>query len=139
MDTLKVTRGSFTGASFILLRRIVQLIVCGVYCSTVGENTYPNIVALLSGITETEMKAECLKNARNKHLKEEDFCPWIWKLFAEANYATSYSEDRVDIAMFNFKKTGFVKKPVDFYLRPFMLGVYYHEPYHQNFHRRPKV
>lgn len=51
-------------------------------------------------------------------------CPFVWKSFRDAGYVTAYGEDEADISTFNYHKTGFVVPPTDFYLRPYMLGMY---------------
>ena len=53
-----------------------------------------------------------------------DGCPFIWKDFKRAGkYLTAFLEDVPHLATFNYEKIGFLRPPVDFYLRPFMLGV----------------
>lgn len=51
-----------------------------------------------------------------------DACPFLWKDFRESGYVTSYGEDEASISTFNYHKTGFVKEPTDYYLRPYMLA-----------------
>ncbi|KAK6625152.1 hypothetical protein RUM43_005443 [Polyplax serrata] len=89
----------------------------------IGDNTFPNLMAILSG--------EPMENLavwwRNNSLKMDDM-PAIWKDFDEAGYVTLYAEDTPSISTFNFMRTGFVEKPTDYYMRPFMLAA------HNNLH-----
>ena len=86
----------------------------------IGENTFPNLMAILS--------RESMKNLnrwwRNTTKKMDD-CPIIWKDFNEAGYVTLYAEDTPTISTFNFMRTGFVEKPTDYYMRPFMLAAHH--------------
>lgn len=54
----------------------------------------------------------------------QDNCPYIFKDFSKLNYLTSHSEDAPEYAIFNYLKTGFIRKPVDFYSRNWMLAAY---------------
>jgi len=90
----------------------------------VGENTFPNAIAFNTGYEAHELPKVC-NYSMSRPL---DFCPFIWKEFNEANYLTAFIEDVPLLATFNHYKTGFVERPVDFYFRPFMLGVHYHAP-----------
>lgn len=51
-----------------------------------------------------------------------DKCPFIWQDFRDNGYVTSYGEDGASISTFNYHKTGFLKQPTDYYLRPYMLA-----------------
>lgn len=82
----------------------------------VGDNTFPNLVPVLSGLSEPELSNLCWTN----HNQPFDTCPWIWKKFKSQGYITMYGEDSTDISTFNYQKQGFRKKPTDFYLRPFL-------------------
>lgn len=55
-----------------------------------------------------------------------DACPFLWKDFQKSGYVTSYGEDEPSISTFNYHKTGFVKPPTDYYLRPYMLAAEKH-------------
>ena len=56
----------------------------------VGDNSFPNLVPILSGFTRNELlNHSCFKE---KKLKVFDECPLIWKDFAKSNYITSYLE-----------------------------------------------
>ncbi|KAG8186660.1 hypothetical protein JTE90_014736 [Oedothorax gibbosus] len=82
----------------------------------VGDNTYPNLVALLTG-----------KKAYGGGLPstKEDFDDWplIWKNYSQAGYATMWAEDFPKFGLFNYLAKGFRRPPTDHYLRPFWLAV----------------
>lgn len=83
-----------------------------------GDNTFPNLMAILTGQNETVNKQVC--NWRN--VGALDKCNFIWNDYDSAGYATAYAEDEVSINTFNYYETGFVEEPTDYYLRPFALG-----------------
>lgn len=80
-----------------------------------GDNTFPNIMAILTGFNSTLSYRECSPTKIGKL----DACPMVWYTFREQGYATAYAEDEIAINTFNYHKTGFVKPPVDHYFRPF--------------------
>ena len=84
----------------------------------VGENTLPNLAAIFTGLNDEQLKDFCWKS----RYKKFDDCPFIWKDFSDLNYVTAYLEDTPTQSTFNFQKTGFVKPPTDYYLRPMMLA-----------------
>ncbi len=90
----------------------------------IGENTFPNTVPFVAGYSEKQLESICF----NSTLDPQDHCPYIWKAFDNANYLTVQAEDAPYLGGFNYLKTGFVKKPTDFYLRPIMLAVMSHMP-----------
>ncbi|CAG7734759.1 unnamed protein product [Allacma fusca] len=86
----------------------------------VGENTFPNAVAFLSGLNESSLEKACYFTP----LTAQDSCPYIWKDFNEAQYITAHLEDSPELNAFNRFKTGFVQQQVDFYMRPFMQNIF---------------
>ncbi|SPP77301.1 Hypothetical predicted protein [Drosophila guanche] len=85
----------------------------------VGDNTLPNLLAVLTGRSPSEWSKKC-------NLKIPgcfDFVTYLWDHFRSAGYLTAYAEDLPTISTFNYLKSGFTKKPVDFYLRPFMVVI----------------
>ncbi|XP_041448574.1 uncharacterized protein LOC121404052 [Drosophila obscura] len=83
----------------------------------VGDNTLPNLLAVLTGRSTSEWSRKC-------NLKSPgcfDFITYLWDYFRSAGYMTAYAEDLPSISTFNYLKAGFRKKPVDFYLRPFLV------------------
>ena len=81
----------------------------------VGVNTFPNLAALLTGLTVSQM---------NQSLRGTPFDrqPLVWKQFSSLGYVTMYAEDQT-MATFNFRKKGFFKTPTDHYARPLYLAI----------------
>lgn len=84
----------------------------------IGDNTYPNLNALLNGRNLSTMEKDC----NWQKTGELEKCRFLWNDFNDANYATAYAEDAVKIQTFNYYKTGFIHSPTDHYLRPFTLA-----------------
>lgn len=84
----------------------------------IDDNTFPNLMAILTGQTVTQLRSSCW----GSNSKKLDNCPLIWNEFSKEGYITAYAEDLPSIGSFNYHKTGFVKSPTDYYLRPFMLA-----------------
>lgn len=83
-----------------------------------GDNTFPNLMAILTGQSQTQAYSRCKPTVPYKL----DHCPFIWRNFRDAGYATAYGEDETSLNTFNYLKTGFVEPPTDYYLRPYMLA-----------------
>ncbi|XP_031843546.1 uncharacterized protein LOC116431792 isoform X2 [Nomia melanderi] len=84
----------------------------------VADNTYPNLVPVLSGLSEGELHDVCWQR-KNKTFDE---CPFIWKNFSAAGYRTIFGEDACAMTTFNYLKPGFREQPTDYYLRPFCIA-----------------
>lgn len=84
----------------------------------VGDNTFPNLLALLTG-----QQVEAVVQPGQKD-KVYDDVHIVWKDFQEAGYETLFAEDFPAFALFNYLARGFTKPPTDYYLRPFWLAVY---------------
>ncbi|XP_016994295.3 uncharacterized protein [Drosophila takahashii] len=85
----------------------------------VGDNTFPNLLAILTGDSEEGVKDFC-------DVKKPgclDTLNFIWKRFKKANYTTAFAEDCESISTFNYLKPGFVRQPTDFYLRPLLFAI----------------
>lgn len=83
----------------------------------VEDNTFPNLLPVLSGLSVEEFRIQCWPN-------DSDFfddCHFVWKDFKNANFTTAFMEDSPMIGVFNYLKNGFFNKPTDHYLRPIML------------------
>ncbi|SPP79348.1 Hypothetical predicted protein [Drosophila guanche] len=78
----------------------------------VGLNSFPNLIAMLTGQSEEENENYW------KPQKRMDDCPVIWKDFKQAGYNTTLGEDYPEYSLFNFLKPGFASMPTDHYLRP---------------------
>lgn len=84
----------------------------------VGDNTEPNMLAALMGLSYDEfMKHKC----HPKRWAKFDDCPLIWREFSKQGYATAYAEDAAWMGLFHFNKLGYVKEPTDYYNRPYYL------------------
>lgn len=83
-----------------------------------GDNTYPNLMAILTGYNLTWAYDKC-RPTIDRGLDE---CPFIWKEFSDAGYVTGYAEDEPEIGTFNYRKKGFHAIPTDFYGRSGMLA-----------------
>ncbi|XP_051863579.1 uncharacterized protein LOC127566078 [Drosophila albomicans] len=84
-----------------------------------GDNTYPNLMAILTGFNSTRAYSVC----KPKELWGMTNCPIIWKEYKRCGYFTAYAEDWAWGATFNFNKKGFVTPPTDYYARTFMLAI----------------
>ena len=79
-----------------------------------GENTFPNMTPMLSGLMVDELE-------KKKLWKKGDYfdrVPIVWKDYAQKGYATQKAEDWADVGMFNYLMKGFQKQPVHYYMRP---------------------
>ncbi|XP_034241082.1 uncharacterized protein LOC117645184 isoform X2 [Thrips palmi] len=88
----------------------------------VEDNTFPNLMAILTGMTRPQVEERCFQTA----MTPMDDCPIIWRNFSRAGYVTAYVEDEPTIGTFNYKKAGFKHAPTDYYLRPFLLAAQDH-------------
>ncbi|XP_076625546.1 uncharacterized protein LOC143343961 isoform X1 [Colletes latitarsis] len=84
----------------------------------VADNTYPNLVPVLSGLTDDELHDLCWQTKD----KTFDECPFIWKNYSAAGYRTVFGEDACAMTTFNYLKPGFREPPTDYYLRPFCIA-----------------
>ncbi|SPP85286.1 Hypothetical predicted protein [Drosophila guanche] len=82
----------------------------------VDDNTFPNIMALATGYDLKSANKECSPYEVGGLEK----CSFIWNLYEQHGYVTAYGEDAIKINTFNYLKEGFVKPPVDYYLRPYL-------------------
>ncbi|XP_066597914.1 uncharacterized protein [Prorops nasuta] len=84
----------------------------------VADNTYPNLVPVLSGMNQDELQKHCWKDKKTPY----DNCPFIWKNFSSSGYRTIFGEDACKITTFNYLKPGFKNQPTDYYLRPYCVA-----------------
>lgn len=77
----------------------------------VAENTFPNLISLLSGQKE---KLEAL--FRDKYL--DDMVSFIWKNFSGKGYVTMYAEEQPVSPSFTAVSKGFLHPPTDHYFFP---------------------
>lgn len=82
----------------------------------VGDNTFPNLVPVLSGFHVEEIEKFCWNGTSDVF----DDCPWIWKNYSDAGYNTGFGEDGSWYGLFTYGKSGFSQPPVDYYLRTYI-------------------
>jgi len=87
-----------------------------------GDNTFPNMMALLSGINvhKRDNKSNTLSVHKPTYF---DDIPIVWGSFRAGGYATMYNEDAPSLSVFNFRASGFKYQPTDYYVRPFWLAM----------------
>lgn len=91
----------------------------------VGENTFPNLIPLLTGLKSeqlSETRCWLTKNYtdESERLQDDhlDECKFLWNFFGDLGYRTYYSEDWPKASTFNYLKSGFRREPTNFYGRP---------------------
>lgn len=84
------------------------------HLNSVGGNTYPNIIAMLTGVLEEDMGGDdedALKSEIDWYRKWDstfhDHLPYIWYEYEKLGYVTHFQEDDPSIAIFNYYKNGF--------------------------------
>ncbi|KAH8279909.1 hypothetical protein KR054_010657 [Drosophila jambulina] len=82
----------------------------------VGDNTYPNIVPLLTGLDDQELGLACSPSTM-----AFDNCAFIWKRFQQLGYRTAFAEDVASLSTLILKWNGFKRQPTEYYMRPIML------------------
>lgn len=80
----------------------------------VGDNTYPNLIPLLTGLSAEELNGACLSSNASIYF---DNCHFIWDDFKSKEYGNLFAEDSAMLSLFNYFKNGFEKQPTDFYFR----------------------
>lgn len=93
--------------------------------SKVGENTFPNLVPVLTGQTPEQLAKGCWNTTYENESGDGvlDNCDFLWNTFARYGYRTLYYEDWPEAATFNYLKPGFKMQPTLFYGRPWHLQV----------------
>lgn len=87
----------------------------------VGDNTYPNLMPVLTGFDEDEVALSCLGTPAKFSNSVYDNCSLIWKRYKDIGFKTFYGEDVGALGLFNWHHSGFKKSPTDYYLRPILL------------------
>jgi hypothetical protein len=80
--------------------------------NSVGSNTYPNVLAMLTGIIDEINLDFNIKNSEIDYYRQidgtfHDHLPFIWKEYQKLNYITMFQEDEPSLAIFNYLKDGF--------------------------------
>ncbi|KAJ8960975.1 hypothetical protein NQ318_020279 [Aromia moschata] len=76
----------------------------------VGDNTFPNLMPVLTGMLEGELRNTCWPST-NEHF---DKCHFLWDDYKEKGYVTVYGEDSSWMGLFNYQRKGFTKQPTDY-------------------------
>ncbi|KAL1475128.1 hypothetical protein MTO96_037515 [Rhipicephalus appendiculatus] len=84
----------------------------------VGDNTFPNLVALLTG-----MEAYTQLKHPGTNGDTFDDVRFIWDDFQRNGYLTLFAEDFPEYGVFNYLARGFRDPPTDFYFRPYCLAM----------------
>ncbi|KAH8334452.1 hypothetical protein KR059_010403 [Drosophila kikkawai] len=84
----------------------------------VGVNAYPNLIPMLTGLSEAESQEYWSRK------RELDDLPFIWKDYKAAGYNTSLGEDSAPYSMFYAGKPGFARKTTDHNFQDLMTQVY---------------
>ncbi|XP_059151139.1 uncharacterized protein LOC131937603 [Physella acuta] len=80
----------------------------------IGDNTYPNVVGLLTGKKHSSL-AKLKWNRLMSFDHINDF--FLWSSYRNAGYRTAMFLDLLNITAFHYLKRGWTKQPVDYYLR----------------------
>jgi len=80
----------------------------------IGEKTFPNVMAFVTGLNVSSIEKTCMRDAEDPL----DDCGFIWNDASNKSYVTLYAEDFVKCATFNWYKFGFLQAPTDHYMRP---------------------
>ncbi|EDW16526.2 uncharacterized protein Dmoj_GI10580 [Drosophila mojavensis] len=83
----------------------------------VADNTFPNLMAILSGYSPDTAKEKVCDTNYNGCF---DQFPFIWKYLKNVGYLTAYAEDSIGMNTFNYLKPGFLTQPTDYYYRPLL-------------------
>lgn len=89
----------------------------------VGDNTFPNLIPLLSGLDDQELNISCVAPMAQPSY---DGCTFLWKRYKQAGYRTIFAEDVSSLGLFNFDHSGFRRQPTDYYLHPMLLEMEAH-------------
>ncbi|XP_059474303.1 uncharacterized protein LOC132195978 isoform X2 [Neocloeon triangulifer] len=93
----------------------------------VGDNTYPNMLSMLSGLAAkrylvNKELAPFWGNGSTPRGYFDDL-PALWKNFSQNDYVTMFAEDYPKFTAFNYNAHGFKTPPTDYYMRPFWLAM----------------
>ncbi|XP_064460003.1 uncharacterized protein LOC135370230 [Ornithodoros turicata] len=78
----------------------------------VGDNSFPNQLAMLTGRSEEEEAKVC----KEGYFDDEEL---IWKTYGRMGYRTMFLEETPQWGLFTYFCRGFRRRPTDYYPRPF--------------------
>jgi len=108
------------------VKKISESAILKLLILQVGDNTFPNMMPILSGYAEKAKTRvdEDFSPYWNNSINNFDDLPVVWKNFSKSGYTTLYNEDDPAYTMFNYHtRNGFKKVPTDYYSRPFWLAM----------------
>ncbi len=77
----------------------------------IGENAYPNIVPMFTGLVIDSNKELNITNELNVYKKIDstfhDYFPFIWHEYETIGYLTQYNEENSKLGIFNLNRKGF--------------------------------
>nr|CAH7717381.1 unnamed protein product [Callosobruchus chinensis] len=76
----------------------------------VADNTFPNLMPVLAGLSEEELTRTCWP----KKWSRFDDCEFIWKRYKSKGYVTTFGETTSWMGLFHFEKKGFNRQPTDY-------------------------
>ena len=83
----------------------------------VGDDSFSNILPLLTGLNAYENIELGIDNEFEKYLSFHDDIPFIWSEFAKLGYVTMFNEELPNLGV--FKKVAKAFQPTTFYTPPF--------------------
>ncbi|KAH8248717.1 hypothetical protein KR032_002524 [Drosophila birchii] len=84
----------------------------------IGLNAYPNLIPMLTGLSEAESQMYW------DWKRKLDDLPFIWKEYKASGYNTSMGEDWAPFSMFYNRKPGFAQKTTDYNFHDLLTQVY---------------
>jgi len=108
------------------VKKISESAILKLLILQVGDNTFPNMMPILSGYAEKAKTQvdEDFSPYWNNSINNFDDLPVVWKNFSKSGYTTLYNEDDPSFTIFNYlAHSGFKKQPTDYYPRPFWLAM----------------
>ena len=94
----------------------------------VGDNTFPNLVALLTGVWVGRRDGKGQEGEGQEEEDEKrkevdiDRLPFLWNAWSDLGCPTLYSEDSPNINTFSYSRRGFTFPPTTVYHRPWWLA-----------------
>lgn len=76
----------------------------------VADNTFPNLIPVLTGMSEAELRNSCWPSNKDHF----DKCPFLWYDYKLKGYTTVYGEDSSWMGLFNYQRKGFQNQPTDY-------------------------
>nr|CAI5851995.1 unnamed protein product [Callosobruchus analis] len=76
----------------------------------VADNTFPNLMPVLAGLSEKDLTKACWPNKWSRF----DDCDFIWKKYKSKGYVTAFGETSSWMGLFHLEKEGFNRQPTDY-------------------------